>query len=434
MSFKDFKKNKRLKYLFKNKALLLVLLIFFADFFLKIYQMDLKYPFGYDQVDNAWAAKNFIFNHQIPLVGMVAKTDSGIFIGPAYYYIVSLFYWISNFNPVASEILALLTGIFTFWVLYYVGKKLFSVEVAIIAVLVYTFNFYSITFDGIQWPVQLLPATSFLIFYFLYKVITGNPKYIIALSLAIGFAFNLHFTAIFFPIIVILSLPLFPRTKETLKYILISIPLFLVWFVPNIIAQLQSGNSQASHLTGYISTYYHGFHLVRMRQLLGDALIQFDTYIYFEAIKPLKIFLLPLFFFVYLYKSFTSEKKKFSYLVILWFLVPWLVFTTYAGEITDYYFIISRFVALMIFAYLIYRVWNLKYIFAKGFVVVFLVCYCYLTFNNYFHYTDGSNLPKQENQVIQAVNQGKRIQFQVGVPESYLYWYYMWTLKRINVY
>ena len=54
--------------------------------------MDQKNPFGYDQVDNAWAAKNIIINHWYPLVGMVAKANSGIYIGPVYYYLIAVFY------------------------------------------------------------------------------------------------------------------------------------------------------------------------------------------------------------------------------------------------------------------------------------------------------------------------------------------------------
>lgn len=419
------------KWFLKNKYLFIVFVIFLFELFLRTYQLDLKNPFGYDQVDNAWAAKNIIINHWYPLVGMVAKTNSGIYIGPAYYYFISVFYWVFNLNPVASQAIAVVSSIFTFFILFYVIKKLFSTELAIIALLINTFNLHIIIFDGIQWPVQLLPTISLLIFYFLYKVILGDVKKIIPLAMMVGIAFNLHFTAIFFPIIIILSLPLFPRTKETLKYILLALPLFLVWLVPNIIYSLTSKSFSSN--TSYISTYSHGFHLRRMFQILGDALIQFNPYLVNDKFSSFKVILLPLFFLLYLFKSFNTERKKFAYLVALWFIVPWFIFTVYSGEISDYYFVVNRFIVLIILSYFIYLFWNTKFIVGKALVIIFLAVYCINGFKEFIPYKDEGNLHKREEAVKQNVDQGRRIEFQIGVPESYLYYYYM-RQKGVAVY
>ena len=71
-----------------NKKSLLVLLVFILEIFLRLYNVDKQNPFGWDQVDNAWTAKNMIINHWYPLVGMVAKQNSGFYIGPLYYYLI----------------------------------------------------------------------------------------------------------------------------------------------------------------------------------------------------------------------------------------------------------------------------------------------------------------------------------------------------------
>lgn len=424
--------NKYLKCLLKNNYLLIILAIFILELFFRIYQINVKTPFGYDQVDNAWAAKDLIVNHKWPLIGMVAKANSGVYIGPAYYYIASLFYWIFNLNIVASQILSIISGVFTFFVIYFVTSKLFSKEVAIIAIFLNTFNIAIIIFDGIQWPVQLLPAISFIIFYLLFKVINGEVKKLIPLAIVMGFAFSLHFTAIFFPIIILLTLPLFPRTKKTLKYILISLPLFIIWLVPNIIYSILNINYN-SNAQSYFSTYYHGFHLKRFLQITGDALIQFDPYLVFDKIKPLKIFIIPLFILVYFAKHFKIENKKFIYLLILWFLIPWLLFATYSGEISDYYFIINRFLVLVMLSYLISLIWNIKYKLAKVFVLIFLSLYAIYAINQYLPYKDEGSFYERETKAMQAVEQERRIEFQIGVPESYLYYYYM-RQKGMEVY
>ncbi len=428
---KKFKKY--WKILLKNKLLLIVVVIFLFELFLRTYQIELKNPFGYDQVDNAWAAKNLIENNKFPLVGMVAKANSGIYIGPAYYYIVAFFYWIFNLNPIASLAISVVTGIFTFWTIFYVSKKIFSTEFAIIAVLINTFNFKTILFDGVQWPVQLFPAISLIIFYLLYKVILGDLKKLIPLALFVGFAFNLHFTALFFPIIILLSLPLFPKKKETLKYIFLSLPFFIIWLIPNIIYSLteKSANSTA---TSYLSTYYHGFHLKRMLQIMGDALIQFDPYLALDKIKPFKTLILPLFFVIYWLRTKASERFKFLYLVFLWFMVPWVVFTAYSGEISDYYFVINRFIVLLILSYFLYFFWNMKNILVKLLVIFLLSIYSFSAVSEFLPYKDTGNLVIRKETARRAVSEQRRIEFQVGVPESYIYYYYMHKEKGIDVY
>ena len=323
------KKFKKYLKLLKNNKPLIVLAIFLFELLLRFYDINGKSPFGYDQVDNAWAAMNLIVNHKLPLVGMAAKGNSGIFLGPFYYYLISIIYWITNLNPIASGIFAGLTSIFTFWVIFYVSRKLFSAEVAIIAVFINTFLLPAIIFDRVQWNVNFIPSVSFIIFYVLYRITLGDFKKIIVLALLVGASLSVHFTSIFFPIIIILTLPFFPRNKETLKYILLSVPLFLIWLVPNIIFQLQQ-KSAASNFTSYFHTYYHGFHLRRVVQLTGDGLIQFNSYSFLDKLIPLKFIAVPLFFLLYLYKSIPREKLIFCYLVLLWFIVPWFVFATYS--------------------------------------------------------------------------------------------------------
>ena len=419
------------EFLKTNKVFVFVFIIFLFELFLRFYQIDQKNGFGYDQVDNAWAAKNIIVNHQFPLVGMVAKGNSNIYIGPAYYYFVAFFYWIFNLNPIASGVISGLTGLFSFWTIFFVVKKLFNIKVALIAVTINTFFLHAILFDRVQWPVDFIPGVSLLIFYFLYKVITGDVKKLIPLALLVGFSFSIHFTSIFFPIIIILSLPLFPRSRETLRYILISLPLFLVWLLPNIIYQLGQKSANSPFIS-YFNTYYHGFHLRRVMQITGDALIQFDHYSISDSLLSFKFVAFPLFFLIFLYKSIARKQLVFCYLVLLWFIVPWFIFATYKGEISDYYFSINRFVVLFILSYFVFRIWDIKNVLPKILVVALFICIIIGSFSKFISYND-SGLAEKEKAVLMKINNGEVIKFQQGGPESYLY-YYLMRQRGINVY
>ncbi|MDP2638357.1 MAG: glycosyltransferase family 39 protein [Candidatus Levybacteria bacterium] len=394
--------------------------------------MDNKYPFGWDQLDNAWAAQKIIVNHELPLVGMVAKQNSGFFIGPLYYYLVAFFYWLTNLNPVASHYIALVSSVFTFWTIFYIGKRIFTFKVALLACFVNAVVAAGFAFDAVQWPVSLLPGISLIIFYFLYKLLNGEEKYVFFLAIMVGLAFHIHFTAIFFPIIIMLCLPFFPKSRKMLIYLLLSIPLFLVWFIPNIVYQMQN-SSQLSNLSQYLNTYYHGLHLQRFMQLTGDGLIQFNPFLSFDVLKSLKVLIIPIFLFVLLRKKLSRDKIVLSFMILVFFLVPWVVFSTYKGEISDYYFSINRFISLLILCYLLVRLLYVRYLIIKIITVGFIAYYSFFNISVILNYNDEGGLRKRFEKARFYVENNQRIEFQEGVPEVYIY-YYLMRQKGVNVY
>lgn len=410
--------KKYLDFLLKYKFQIILIAVFLCEVFLRFYQMDTRDPFGYDQVDNAWAAKAIVVDHQFPTIGMPAKANSGIYVGPAYYYMLAVVYWLFNLNPIAAGFAAGLTSIFNFWVIYFICKKLFNRNLALIAVFINTFVFHEIVFDRVQVPINFIPSIALLIFYVLYRITQGDVKKIPILALLIGFDFNIHFTAIFYPIIVFLTLPFFPRTKQALKYIVLSIPLFLIWVLPSTITELQRKSDYGS-FSNYLSTNFIGFHLRRVLQLLGDGIIQFDQYI---IIKQLKYIALPLFFVAFLYKSISREKLVFCFLIILFFVVPWFGFATYSGEITDYYFAISRYIALFIVSYFLYRLWIIRKLPTRV-ITIFVLCYIMYTGLISFMPEHDGGVVNAEREVSAKIQMGKVIKYQQGVPGAYIYYY-----------
>ncbi len=408
---------------------IILLLIFSLHLFLRFYQIETRNPFGWDQVDNAWAAKNIIVEHRWPLLGMQAKLNSGFYIGPAYYYLVAVVYFLTRLDPIASGIFAGITSIFTFFIIFLITKKLFSVQVALIAIFIHTFSFYIIYFDRVQWPVNFIAPISLIIFYALYKIINGREKYIFLLALALGFSFHLHFTAVFFPLMVFLALPFFPRKKVLLKYGLASLPLFLIWLVPNFLAQISNQGAQADNLLNYLKTYYHGFHLVRVFQLAKDAFIEFEGILMegigpLMAIKPIKYVLLPLFFLTYYFSKPSRSKFALGYLAGLWIVVPWLVFSVYRGEISNYYFSLTRPIVIIILAYLTSRLWQAKALLLRLTVVIFWLFYSLANTQNFLRFQYHPGLVYQKALVREAIRKREVIEYKQGIPESYLYYFY----------
>jgi 4-amino-4-deoxy-L-arabinose transferase-like glycosyltransferase len=178
------------------KAIFLLLIFLFL--FLRFFELEERMQFTWDQVENAWMMKNILIDGKLPLQGMVAKGNTGFYIGPGYYYLLAPFYKIFELDPVAGAYFAGTVSFITWLVLIVVAKRLFNNQTALLAGFLYAITQYIIGFDRIAWPVVFIPLISIAIFYFLWQVTQGNNKAFLFLALFQGFAFHFHFTAIFF--------------------------------------------------------------------------------------------------------------------------------------------------------------------------------------------------------------------------------------------
>jgi hypothetical protein len=242
------------------------------------------------------------------------------------------------------------------------------------------------------------------------------------LAVVIGLSLNVHFTSLFYPIIVLLCLPLFPRSKKTVIYILLSIPVFLVFIIPNFLAEISSKNSNTNSLVSYVNTYYHGFHLTRVLQLTHDAFIEFQL-IMRGWFRDMNYLLVLAFYAVYFFIKPTRKKFIMSYLIGLWFIVPWFVFATYKGEISNYYFFSTRPIVLAILAYLTYWIFSIKNIIPKIAIIIFWLYFSYVNIANFFA-PDHGNLDEATSIAKTAIERGQKIDAYPYTPESYLYYYY----------
>jgi hypothetical protein len=405
---------------YKTVITLVLLMLLFV--FIRFYKYEIWMQFSWDQIKNAWVMKDMIVDHKLPLLGMPAKLNSGIFIGPAYYYLMVPFFLLFNLNPIAGAVFAGFISIFTFIILFAITYRLYSPTTALISVIIYTLSWYNISSDRIAWPVIFIPLISLFIYYFSVKIIEGNYKNIIYLATAVGFAFHIHFTAIFFPIIILLFSWMFIFDKRAWKYVIFSVPFLGIWFVPQLVSWQNRTMLAAGQMMGYLRIYSHGFHLVRFVQLFHDAFIEFEPVLFFDYLKRLG----PILFGVYLFLIIKNDQKygkKIAYITSLWFIVPWLVFTFYSGELSNYYFDISRPLTIIIIGYIFSEC--LKYT-HKPVIVVGLII---LVFYSYFNISDFlrrgyDGYMKDKLEVYKSFQQQRKIEYKEGEAQSYLYYIY----------
>ena len=398
-----------------NKLLLFSVFCLFV--FLRFYDLENKTPFAWDQTRDAWKMRQILVEHKFPLDGAVAKGNSGFYIGPAYYYLLAPFYWVLQRDPIAAPVFAGVVAIATFWVFYLTILRIFSKSVAFWSVALYTVSAHSILSDRVPWQAIFIPMVSMGIFYALYQILQGKQKALILLTALIGFSFHIHFTAVYYLLITLCLLPFILKKKFPKKYLLAAVGIFILFFIPQIIVGLRNSFSSGSNLLNYISTYYHGFHLRRMVQLLPDAFIQYQKLLFFDELRLSGVVVLPLFLFL----LWRSKRKVFGNVValtILWILVPWVVMTVYSGEISDYYFMSTLPIAIMSIAFL----FSYLSVTRVGLLVSISMLSIYAAANiQKFWTTNNSELPRARLEAMRAVREGRPIEFNEGNPASYLY-------------
>jgi len=394
----------------------LILLVLFAfHMFFRIYQLESRANFDWDQVDNAWATRRILVEKNYPLIGMQAKLNSGLYIGPLYYYLISPIYAATKYDPIASPIIAALSSMIGFFILYFVVSRLFTRNTAYIALIINACALSLITSDKVQWPVNFIAPLFLLLFYSLVRSLQGKTKHLLFAGIVIGLLANTHFSAIFGVISFFLILPFVPRTKQTLVMTVLSLCLMGLFISPVIvyISQLNGSGS----IESYIAANSHGFHLRRFFQLTYDAVIKFEEILYFKALRSASFFLLPLFYAITVVKT---KQFHLVYVTILFFSIPWILFSMYKGEISNYYFDSTKGLVIMILAVTMVWAWNRKILVLR--MALGLLCFTWVEWNlQQFFLSDPGTLPKTRIRVRQAIEQGRRIEFVHGVPDSYLF-------------
>jgi len=128
-----------------------------------------------------------------------------------------------------------------------------------------------------------------------------------------------------------------------------------------------------------------------------------------------------------------KEKNKYwpklFYLIAIWILVPWIVFTTYSSEISDYYFSLQLYLAVILFSYLTVWTWETKRLVLRAAIGIFWLYFAFTNTQDFFK-TDHSDFIKNRTVAQQYVDRGELINFTEGDPQSYLDYYLSYTQHK----
>lgn len=387
----------------KNWKTLLLLGILALGAFLRLYRIEDYITFLGDEGRDVLVVWNILHGH-LTLLGPTSSVG-GFFLGPIYYYFMTPFLWLFNYNPVGPAVMIALFGIITIWLVYKIGSEFFNPFVGFIAAFLYTISPLVIAYSRSSWNPNAMPIFTLLTLYCLYKAVQKKSMKLFAL---VGFLFGidmqLHYIETFvIPVVAFYILcaevyEIYRNHKKNtvaavqiVKNYLVTLFGFVIGFSPFFAFEARHGFENSKNIITFI------FHS-KDTGAGGNALATIGNVFFrvfgrlvaaFPPPEQLKLYpQVPLYvwmLFVWLigivaivlliWQLWKKRKDKTTFLQLillaLWFVFGVVLFGFYKKSIYDYYFEFMYPLPFLLVGNLFSTFWNKKVVW-KGVVVLAL--------------------------------------------------------------
>jgi 4-amino-4-deoxy-L-arabinose transferase-like glycosyltransferase len=335
-----------MQYLRSPKIVLLFLLL--IGLLLRIYKLEIFYPWGHDQDLFAWIAKDILVDGHLRLIGQETSII-GVFIGPLFYYLVAVSFALFKMNPLGAAAVTTLISLFTIVSIYWVFSKFFSKEVGLIGAFLYAVSPGTVFLDRWVVPTQPTILWSVWFLYVLFSILKKNYQVLIPLSILIGLIWHVHIAFIpllvLLPIAFLLSKGKLKNLRYKIKTLVVSLLILITLLTPFLVFEIRHGFQQTNHLLNAV--YKDQDALTGMDRLskavnsggrsLAGAFVLSNTVI--ELPQNVTILLPFLFLAGILYLGYLKIlSKNQTLLFVVWFLIVFLGQFFSKRIITEYYY------------------------------------------------------------------------------------------------
>lgn len=338
--------------------LILAVIIIIALFF-RTYKIVDWFDFAHDGDLYSWIVKDIIVDHHIRLIGQLTSAP-GIFIGPAFYYILIPFFLVFRMDPVGALIPVTIIGILTVLSYYLVFSKLFNKEVGLISSFLYATLLSMVTFD--RRIVPSTPTNIWLVWYF-YSVIMlarGSYNVLPLTSFLVGLIWHIHIALIPALLAVPVALGL-AKKIPTKKQITSSAIAFTIPSLPLILFEVRHGFPQTLGFVSNLLIEHGGGKGIEKLEILiikfADEINRLFFYPQGVPINKIAFVILVIFSAVFIFKKKLLSGKE---LIIFysWIVGVFLFYTFSSTIVSEYYFANIEIIFLTIvslFLYFVYR-------------------------------------------------------------------------------
>lgn len=331
----------------KNRLeLLIIVAILLIAGFLRLYKIDQYMNFLGDEGRDALMIQRILVNHDFPLLGPTTSVGN-IYLGPLYYYMMTIPMAISWLNPVVAAVMVAILGIFSVGLVYYFAKEWFGKFPAILASFLYAVSPINIINSRSSWnpsPVPFFTLVSILGLYLSRK--RQNFRWFILTGVSLAFAVQMHYLAfILLPIFLVFwiyQLTIKPKIKYFWQGTVGAIIAFLFLMLPLVIFDFKYKFLNYHAITALFSTQggtvnfniFTG--ILRMVSVYQDLLVTR----YMSGFNIIAGFAISILILIPLILAFKHRIKKLSwtyFVLTVWLFLGFIGLSVYKQAIYDHY-------------------------------------------------------------------------------------------------
>lgn len=127
-----------------------ILLILFFSFVLRVYKLEERFVFGFNEEYQATLAQSIVDNFHLIWVG-VSAAHLEFYIGPLFTYLTSLLLYIGRSDPLVAGFFSVILGVISTYLIYMLGLRVFGKITSYLGAAIYTISPLFIFFDQKYW-------------------------------------------------------------------------------------------------------------------------------------------------------------------------------------------------------------------------------------------------------------------------------------------
>lgn len=211
------------------------------------------------------SARDMLLTGTIPLVG-IPSSHPWLHQGPLWTYMLAGAFSISNFHPVSGAYVTAGIGVLSVFLMYKVGRELFSQRVGLISSFLYATSPLIVIHARMPYHTAPIPFFMLLLLLSLYKWIKGNPFYFPFSIFLLSLLYNLELstTSLWFILILLLVGGIWKKKTWVLriantKILLLSLVCFVFPMLPILIYDVQNGYPHTIKFAAWI-----GYRILRL--------------------------------------------------------------------------------------------------------------------------------------------------------------------------
>lgn len=371
--------------------LLILGLILLIGLFFRTYKIVERFQFAHDGDLYSWIIKDVVVNHHLRLIGQLTSAP-GIFIGPAFYYLLVPFFILFKMDPAGALVPTVILGIITIFSYYFVLSTLFNKNTGLIAAFLYAILISTSDLD--RWVVPTITTSLWAIWYFYALLMTARGKFFVlpVLGILVGLIWNIHIALL--PSLIAIPLALLISKKHlSLKQIVLFFIALTITSLPLILFEMRHNFQQTISLIQNFTASHEGLSGINKFSRVLEMIVQ-NTNALFLSPQSFKFTQNILFVILILITPMLLVKKRvisFKDLLPLyaWVMGTILFFSLSSSPISEYYFqnfnvIFIAFISLLL-SFLIKRNRKFLYIIWVFLILIFLKNAYFLINQNYYN-------------------------------------------------